>query len=511
MNKVTPKIDKKELRIYLVQQLEATYPFFTSLRRKEKRSLVRNLCKAVVKALKAGELSIPALSPSERVGLGPLPQGIMSLAEMKRFIEDHEQMSLYFRRASIKAYLKNPLLQCMDELLNDSLLNRILAPPGMTPSKRDWMPSQLLRIELLRTACFPEWSVRKFCEYLSELSRKEERRFCHLPLHRYEMCDHSTLSAFRASLTLEMRVNLMVYMMHYFFESGCLSERVIHMVDSTDIAIKVNTQPLEKIEMPDGSFIRFYSDLHCDCGSRCNKRDKSKMFVGYRVHTLCVADANSVIAFPLVSLAVAANHHDSQVFEPLLAVARAIGLELKVLAADEAYADAGKQRELVEEHGTIVVTPPKSKSEIPEHVDSKSGNVFCHGACETPMHWNGYDTEDEGHVFLCNAEQNTCQMADICPKERIIPIDTGLFGPIPTCIPEAGEVIEFRKVTERPFNLIKHMDGLEPCRMKTQTTMSAQVVFSQMIGIFKVMAGLRSKPKQEVRNKQEVLPFAVNG
>ena len=64
----------------------------------------------------------------------------------------------------------------------------------------------------------------------------------------------------------------------------------LHTMDSTDVAEPVNTSPLGKIEMPDGSFIRFYADLSCDCGSRRNKRDKSKMFVGYRVHTLCVAD-----------------------------------------------------------------------------------------------------------------------------------------------------------------------------------------------------------------------------
>lgn len=90
-------------------------------------------------------------------------------------------------------------------------------------------------------------------------------------------------------------------------------------------------------------------------------------------------------------------------------------------------------------------------------------------------------------------------------------MDTGLFGPIPRCIPEAQKAVDIRKIAERPFNLLKHMDGLEPCRMKTPATVSAQVVFSQMIGIFKVMAGLRSAPKSEDKKRQEVLPFAANG
>ncbi len=511
MKKNTAGLDKKAIKILVTSQLKAEHPGFNKMKRKEKRGIVLDACKAAEKTIKAGEMAVPALTDVERLGLGKLPDDIMSLEEMARFIEDHQRTVFPLTSPSRAKHIKDPLLRHMDDLLDDGLLDRLLATDGMTPSMRDWMPSRLLRIELLRTACFPEWSVRKFCDYMAELSRKEERSFCNLPLHRLEMCDHSTLSVFRASLTFEMRVNLMVYTAHHFLASGRLGEGVLHMLDSTDVAEPINTQPLGKIKMPDGSFIRFYADLSSDCGSRRSKRDKSKMVVGYRVHTLCVADVDSGIAFPLLSLAIAANHHDSQVLDPLLALARAIGIELKVLSADEAYADAGKQRELREEHGTLVVTPPKSKASVPENVDAASGVVFCGGACETPMRWRGYDKEDAGHVFVCGNDDNICPRKSLCSGERVIPMDTGLFGPVPRCIPEAAEVVDIRKVTERPFNLLKHMDGLEPCRMKTQATVSAQVVFSQMIGIFKVMAGLRSVPKSESENRQEVLPIAANG
>jgi len=509
MNKATEELDKKAIRIFVTRRLTVEYPHFNQLKRKEKRRIVGEACKAAEKAIKAGEIEIPELTAEELLGLGERPKGIMTLEEMTQFIENHERTMLRFPTKARKQLIKKTLLQIMDELLDDSLLDRLLAPPGMTPSMREWMPSRLLRIELLRAALFPEWSVRKFCGYLSELSRKEERVFCNLPLHRKEMCDHSTLSTFRASLTFEMRVNLMVYMVHHFLASGRLGDSVLHTMDSTDVAEPVNTSPLGKIEMPDGSFIRFYSDLSCDCGSRRNKRDKSKMFVGYRVHTLCVADVESGIAFPLLSLTVAANHHDSQVLEPLLALARAVGIEVKVLSADEAYADAKKQTALREEHGLLVVTPSKSKASVPDNVDSETGQVFMDGACEMPMRWDGYDKENGGHVFVCAGD--TCPRAALCAKERIIPMDTGLFGPVPRCVPEAQEAVDIRKIAERPFNLLKHMDGLEPCRMKTQSTVSAQAVFSQMIGIFKVMAGLRSVPSSEKENRQEVLPFAANG
>jgi len=509
MNKATARLDKKAIRILVTRRLRAEHSHFNRLKRKEKRSIVAEACKAAERAIKTEEVGVPALTAEELLGLEKRPEGIMTLEEMARFIENHNQTMLRFTSKARKKLVKKPLLQIMDGLLDDSLLDRLLAPPGMTPSMREWMPSRLLRIELLRTPLFPEWSVRKFCGELSELSRKEERAFCNLPLHRKEMCNHSTLSTFRASLTFEMRVNLMVYMAHHFLTSGHLGERVLHTIDSTDVAEPINTRPLDKIEMRDGSFIRFYADLCADCGERRNKRDKSKMFVGYRVHTLCVADVESGIAFPLLSLTVAANHHDSQVLEPLLALARAVGIELKMLTADEAYADAEKQTSLREEQGLLVVTPSKSKATVPGNVDTESGRVFIDGACETPMRWDGYDKEDGGHVFIC--QDDACPRAVMCAKERIIQMDTGLFGPIPRCVPEACDAVGIRKIAERPFNLLKHMDGLEPCRMKTHATVSAQVVFSQMTGLFKVMAGLRAVPKSADRQRQEVLPFAANG
>ena len=511
MGKNTASLDKKAIKAHIKSQLEAEYPSFNKLKRKEKRKVVRTACKTAEQTIKARNMNVPELTDEERLGMGTIPAGIMSIDEMKEFIEDHKRTVIQLANPSRSQHIKDPLLVHMDEVLDNGLLDRLLATGSMTPSMRDWMPSRLLRMELLRTANFPELSVRKFCHCMANLSRKEERSFCGLSLRELEMADHSTLSTFRSSLTFEMRVNLMVYLMQHFLSSGRLGEGVLHTVDSTDVAIKINSSPLGKIEMPDGSFIRFYSDLSSDCGSRRNKRDKSKMFVGYRVHTLCVADVESGIAFPLLSLALAANHHDSQILNPLLALARAVGIDMKVLSADEAYADAENQKKLRDEHGILVVTPSKSKTAAPQNVDAEKGTVFLDGACETPMCWAGYDEEDSGHVFLCGDDDNACPRKALCHRERIIPLDTGLFGPVPRCVPEAEDVIGIRKITERPFNLLKHMDGLEPCRMKTQNTVSAQVVFSQVIGIFKVTAGLRAVPKPENEKRQEVLPIAATG
>jgi len=507
----TATLDKKAIKVSIIKQFEAKYSGYRRLKRKAKREILKGAINAAEKSIKSGDIDVPVLTEEERLGLDEIPEGIMNLEEMADFIDDHERSVISLPNRSRMRYIKNPLLKYIDGLLDDALIDRILATPGMTPSMRDWMPSQLLRMEILRTIVFPDFGSRGFCKYIENLDRKEERAFCRLSLRSNEMCSHSMLSAFRSSLTFEMRTNLMVYILHHFNATGRVGDRTIHMIDSTDVAIPINTAPLAKLKISNKNYIRFYSDLDCDCGTRRNKRDKSKMFVGYRVHTLCVADIETGIAFPLLSFTIAANHHDSQVLNPVLSLAKTIGIEIKVLSADEAYANENKQEELLEKEDIFLVTPPKGKTKIPEQVDKNDGSVFFDGACETPMQWYGYDKEDSGHIFVCGDENGNCLRKNICNKERMLPIDTGFFGPIPKCVSESDKAIEMRKITERPFNLLKHHDGLEPCAMKTKRTVTAQVMFSQMVGVFKVMAGTRSVPKSKDEKRQEVLPIAANG
>ena len=503
--KDTPALDKKAIRSMIIAELRENYPNFNRLPRQAKRQIAEDACKEVRRVAKQGQLESPQLTQAERIGLGEIPAGVKTLEEMKRELQEHRQGFLQLQPPSRRNQLKDPVLRKMDEVLVDSFLDRLLAPTGMTPAKRTWMPSRLLRIELLRTYRYPELTSRKYCGFLSELDRKEERTFCHLSLRKNECPDHSLLSRFRSSLSMEMQINLMVFLLTFFLADDFASEKTLYALDSTDVAVPINNQPLAKLELPGVGHIRLYADLDCDCGKRRNKRNKSPMFVGYRIHTLCVIDVQRQYAFPVLSLAVAANHHDSQVLEPMLALAKAIGLDVRLLSLDEAYANADQQKELLEEQKLIAVSTPKSKAKVPPDVDAKSGQVFCHEACEQAMTWCGYDSEAGGHCYRCEAEMGSCPFEQVCPKERTVQLDTGKFGPIPSSSPLSQTVKDLRKVAERPFNLLKHFDGVEPCRMKTQTTFSAQMVFSQMIGLFKVMAELRAQPKERGRPIQEEL------
>jgi len=105
--------------------------------------------------------------------------------------------------------------------------------------------------------------------------------------------------------------------------------------------------------------IRIYDDIDCDCGARRKKRDKSVYVVGYRMHTLTAINPTTGHSIPLISLLAPANHHDSHFLSPLVRLGKAIGLDLKLITADEA--DHVKDGSLYKESGVHLVKPPNSK------------------------------------------------------------------------------------------------------------------------------------------------------
>lgn len=152
-------------------------------------------------------------------------------------------------------------------------------------------------------------------------------------------------------------VNLIVYILYHFQQSGLLDGCVLHGVDSTELANECRL-PLASLKIK-GKKIRIYNDIDCDSGKRRGKRDKSPYVVGYRLHTLTAIHAKSGHSFPLVSLLAPANHHDSLFLKPLIDLAQAMGIDLKLITADEAYHD--NNGDLFKETGVHLVTPPSSK------------------------------------------------------------------------------------------------------------------------------------------------------
>jgi hypothetical protein len=253
-----------------------------------------------------------------------------------------------------------------------------------------------------------------------------------------------------------------------------------------------------------GKKIRIYDDIDCDCGKRRKKRDKSVYVVGYRMHSLTAINPKTGHSIPLISLLAPANHHDSLFLKPLVKLAKAIGLDLKLITADEAYNDTDGS--LFNESGVHLIKPPDSKVCLPANVDAETLQVMFDDLCDTPMKYVGI--EDQGHEFKCDAQPGQCLRSELCPKFRHIAFDNGCFQRILYGSDLVSKALEIRKNGERPFNLLKKREGLEQVRVRSQHGIVARTTFTTMATLLLEMAGTRRTKK--VKQNQMELPLASN-
>jgi len=435
-----------------------------------------------------------------------LPKGIIKLDEMARYIDMFSGNRIIkfnsYKRSPI--YIKDEELAFIDGLIDDGIINRILSYDGYRPAMRDLFPANLFRAELLKAIKYPEISYRKFCteEYLG-LDRKQNRVFIGLPLHRKTMIDHSQLSKFRSSFSFSQQINLLVYILHYFYQSGLLGDGVLHGVDSTELANDCRV-PLASLDIK-GKKIRIYNDIDCDCGKRRNKRDKSVFFIGYRLHTLTAIDAQTGQSFPLVSLLAPGNHHDSHFLPYLVSLAQAMGIDIKLITADEAYHD--KDGSLYRKTGVIVTAPPSAKVNLPDHIDGSTGAVFCHDGCSLRMQHVGFEGQE--HEYKCSASPGECSLLHSCPQYRFLPMDRGLFQRIPFATGSVQQAHDIRKNCERPFNLLKNQTGLETVRVRSQPATMARCTLSSIAVLLIKMAGTRKKKTTNMPQQQHLFADAA--
>ena len=180
-----------------------------------------------------------------------LTSGMMDLNRMAQFIESHENDVLFRfnRKRRNPSCLRDKELIFIDNILDDTVINRLLSYDGFTPSMREFFPSNFLRAELLKAIKYPEISYRKFCgedksyqghkeinSYIG-MENKQNRVFIGLPLNKKKMISHVQMSQFRASLLFEQLVNLTVYILHHFQQHGFLDGRIVHWVDDRVLAL----------------------------------------------------------------------------------------------------------------------------------------------------------------------------------------------------------------------------------------------------------------------------------
>jgi hypothetical protein len=222
--------------------------------------------------------------------------------------------------------------------------------------------------------------------------------------------------------------------------------------------------------------------------------------IGYRLHTLTAIDAKTGHSFPLVSLLAPANHHDSHFLPFLAKLAQAMGIDLKLITADEAYHD--KDGSLFEDTGVIVTTPPSAKVSLPQNIDGDTGAVYCHDGCSIPMQHVGI--EGQVHEYKCNAA-GICRCSSNCLKYRFIPIDAGILQRIPYHTDLIQEAHDIRKNCERPFNLLKNQTGLEKVRVRSQQATLARCTLSSIAVLMIKMSGARKK--QPAANAKQLPMF----
>ena len=506
---------QKDIKAIIRKQLKTNCRDWKSLKKREKREIAQKVLDEVLaeydfkKEVKTDMLELLGIEQQK------LTPGMMNLDEMAQFIDGHKKDVLFKlnrKRRKPSCIIDNELI-FIDNLLDDTIINRLLSYDGFTPSMREFFPSNFLRAELLKSIKYPEISYRKFCgedktyqghkeinSYIG-IENKQNRVFIGLPLNKKKMISHVQMSQFRASLFFEQQVNLMVYILYHFQQQGFLDGPMVHCVDSTELAVDCQ-QLLAKIKVK-GKNIRIYSDIDSDCGKRRNKRDKSVYVVGYRMHTLAAINAETGQSFPLISLLAPANHHDSHFLGPLVNIGKTIGLDLQLITADEAYHD--KDGKIYDDSGVVLTTPPSSKVSLPENVDKDTLQVTCNDFCEIPMEYSGI--EESGHEFKCNAAFGECPYAANCPKVRRIPLDNGCFQRILYGSKLVSKALDIRKNGERPFNLIKKREGLDQVRVRSQHGLVARVTFTTMATLLLEMAGTRRKEKTKQMNFLEAVGF----
>jgi hypothetical protein len=506
----------KDIKAQVRKQLKTNYPDWHRLSRKAKKQIARKVLDEVgdnydfPKEVKTPLWELIGISDQQPT------RGILPIEEMAKFVESHQSGVLFklYGKHHHHPAIKDFELQMIDRMLDDHIINKLLAPEGYTPASRDFFPCNFFRAEVLKAVKYPEISYRKFCgddkryqnhketsPYIG-MESKQNRAFIGLDLNRRQMIDHVQLCQFRSSLTFTQMINLNVYFLYMLQDRGMLEPHKVHCIDSTELAVD-RAKLLATIKIK-GKKIRVYDDIDCDCGKRRNKRDKSVYVVGYRMHTLAAINPDSGHSIPLISVLAPANHHDSKFTMSLINLGKAIGLELKLITADEAYHDSDGS--VLEQTGVHLIAPPNQKVTLPSNVEADTLQVTCDDLCEVAMEYVGSD--EDGHEFKCAAEPGQCSRSLVCPQYRRMDFDGGCFQPIPHATRGVSEAIDLRKNGERPFNLLKNREGLEYARVRGQHNILAISVFTTAATLLIEMAGTRKSPKPKKQGQLELLAAA---
>jgi hypothetical protein len=152
----------KDIKREAVRQLKKKFPHWKRLGRNAKKRLAIQVLAAVHAEY---DFEAPVDVPvNELLGLAAVPSGVIPLVEMDDFIAEAQGNLFHFSKVQCQRRIQCPELKAIDALLDDEVINRLLASESYTPSMRTLFPSHFLRAELLKSLKYPEFSYRKFCD-----------------------------------------------------------------------------------------------------------------------------------------------------------------------------------------------------------------------------------------------------------------------------------------------------------------------------------------------------------
>ncbi|MBF0509462.1 MAG: hypothetical protein HQK57_11125 [Deltaproteobacteria bacterium] len=238
---------EKDIKRLTVKQLKKNFSNWQRLSKNEKKKLAKLVLDEISTSYTLDQsMSIPL---NELTSTLVPPAGVIPLNEMEGFVAQTTRHLLTFPNKLWQKHFDDRELRLIDNLLDDEVVNRLLAPESYTPSMRDVYPANYLRAELLKSLRYSEVSYRKYCnQVINKLDHKRERAFLRLPLRKHICIDHSQLSRFRKGLTITQMVNLMTYVAYLLVKKGKISHPFqLCGIDSTDLAACCSSFPLAKI------------------------------------------------------------------------------------------------------------------------------------------------------------------------------------------------------------------------------------------------------------------------
>ncbi|MBW1676108.1 MAG: hypothetical protein JRJ79_05770 [Deltaproteobacteria bacterium] len=130
----------KNIKAIIRKQLKTNYRGWKNLTKRKKKQIAKQVLSEVVanydfnKEIETPEAELLGIAQQE------LTAGMMNLDEMARFIDSHEKDVLFKlnKKRRHPLYLKDSELRFVDDLLDDTIINRLLSYDGFTPSMREF-------------------------------------------------------------------------------------------------------------------------------------------------------------------------------------------------------------------------------------------------------------------------------------------------------------------------------------------------------------------------------------